>query len=554
MDKIIFEEIPIGAIGPNPQNPRRDFGGAKMKELTESIKEKGVIEPIIIRPIKGKKTAYEVVAGERRHKAAREAGLKTIPAIIRPLSDEEAFDFMIIENLQREDLTEREEAASFKAYLGKHGDRAVLELAGRTGIRPQYIRRRVAVLDLPAKILEAWDKGRLAYGFLEQLLRIQEKDILGQFAGRVLTHDYRRFETVSQLKTAIDEMAPKFKAAFFDITGCAACGNNTQVQKNLFDFDGGAHSCLNPKCFIEKQSAWLTENWKRTKYHAQHNTNGFRFSDQIKHSNYQEFYDWSQPKPGKKCLACPNFVSILTFDGKAETERACLDPACHQRLEIEGRVKTRDQKAKAVEKGAARVGWHGEYFRNVFFRKRVPAALAALKLDDEKTKTLLFMCLAHASRPAMEALQKALGLRTDHYGGRDRTLRQLLGLPYAKIKPIFPKAIEAAFTDGQNVGERRGFGSTNRRLLAEFLGISLAKEYAVDKEYLQKKTKAEIFAFGKKTKIFSQPATNSYWHKRLGRRDHGKLKKGELIDLILKSGAQLVGRVPAEILAGKKTE
>jgi ParB/RepB/Spo0J family partition protein len=525
-----------------------------MKELKESIKEKGVIEPIIIRPVKGKKTAYEIVAGERRHRAAREAGLKMIPAIIRPLSDGEAFDFMIIENLQREDLTEREEAESFKAYLAKHSEAGAVLLGERTGIRPQYIRRRVAVLDLPAKILEAWDKGRLAYGMLEQLLRIREKEILAEFAGRVLTHDYRRFETVSQLRTAIDEMAPRFKTAFFDITGCAACGNNTQVQKNLFDFDGGAHSCLNPKCFMENQARWLGENWKRTKYHAQYGTTGFRFSDQIKHSSYQNFYNWSTPKPGKKCFACPNFVSILTFDGKAETERACLDPACYQKLEIEGRVKARDQKAKGIEKGGARVGWHGEYFRNVFFRKRVPAALAALKLDDEKTKTLLFMCLAHASQPAMEALQKALGLRPDHYGVRDRTLRQLLGLPYAKIKPIFPKAIEAAFTDGQNVGEWGGFGSTNRRLLAEFLGISLAKEYAVDKEYLQKKTKAEILVFGKKTKIFSQPATNSYWHKKLNRRDHSKLKKGELIDLILKSGAQLVGRVPAEILADKKTE
>jgi ParB family chromosome partitioning protein len=553
MSKVIFREIPIKEICPNPHNPRKSFAGPKFQELVESIKQKGIIEPIIVRPIHiqlgGNKAQYEIVAGERRFKAAQALNLEKVPAIVRDLTDDEAFDFMIIENLQREDLTEREEAESFKAYLAKHSEAGAVLLGERTGIRPQYIRRRVAVLDLPAKILEAWDKGRLAYGFLEQLLRIQEKDILDQFAGRVLAHDYRRFGTISELKTAIDEMAPKFKAAFFDITGCAVCGNNTQVQKNLFDFDGGAHSCLNPKCFTEKQGAWLTENWKRTKYHAQHGTNGFRFSDQIKHSSYQEFYDWSQPKPGKKCLACPNFVSILTFDGKADAERACLNPACYQRFEIEGRVKTRDQKAKAVEKGATRVGWHGEYFRNVFFRKRVPAALAALKIDDEKTKTLLFMCLAHASQPAMEALQKALGLRTDHYGGRDKTLRQLLGLPYAKIKPIFPKAIEAAFADGQNVGEWEGFGSTNRRLLAEFLGISLAKEWAADDEYLQKKTKAELLAFGKKSGIFADKKVKEYLEKNFNKKATlEKIKKSELVDVFLKSGINLVGRVPDEIL------
>jgi ParB family chromosome partitioning protein len=553
MNKVIFQEIPIKDICSNPHNPRKEFAGSKFDELVDSIKQKGVIEPIIVRPIKGKKTPFEIVAGDRRFKAAQTVKLETIPAVVRELSDDEAFDFMVIENLQREDLTEMEEAESFKAYLGKHGEPALPELAERTGIRPQYIRRRVAVLGLPAKILEAWGKGRLAYGFLEQLLRIREKDIQAEFAGRVLAHDYRRFETISNLKTAIDEMAPKFKFAFFDITGCAACGNNTQVQKNLFDFAGGAHSCLNPKCFTEKQGAWLTENWKRTKYHAQYGTNGFRFSDQIKHSSYQEFYDWGQPRPGKKCLACPNFISILTFDGRADAEKACLDPACYDALKIEGRTKTKDQKATAVEKGGIRVAWHGEYFRNVFFRKRVPQILDALKPEDEKIKTLLVMCLAHANGEAKRALRKSLGLKTDTWDESKTAFPKLLALPYTKISPIFRAVVEAVFLEGQNVGEWGGFGSTNRQLAAEFLGVDLAKEWAADDEYLQKKTRAELLAFGRKSGIFADKKVKEYLQKNFNKKIMvEKIKKSELADVFLKSGVNLVGRVPDEILKKAK--
>ena len=171
-----YAEITLADITSNPQNPRKNFSGPKFEELIASIKQVGVIEPILIRPVKGK-TPYEIIAGERRWRASCDiasanGGIKknTIPAIVRDISDDEAFDLMTIENLQREDLTELEEAQSFKLYLDKKGKEALPELAERTGIKPSYIMRRVSVLELPKEILKAWEKGTIKYGHCEQLV------------------------------------------------------------------------------------------------------------------------------------------------------------------------------------------------------------------------------------------------------------------------------------------------------------------------------------------------------------------------------------------------
>ncbi|MCK4760280.1 MAG: ParB/RepB/Spo0J family partition protein, partial [Candidatus Aminicenantes bacterium] len=167
-----YKEIPLSKISSNPNNPRKNFSGPQFTELVESIRQKGVIEPIIVRSKAGKNTDYEVVAGDRRHRAAclvskNQNVQSKIPAIIRELTDEEAFDFMIIENLQREDLTPFEEAQSFKTYFEKKGKGSIPELATRIGKSAGYIRRKIAVLSLPADILKAWEKEEISFSHLE---------------------------------------------------------------------------------------------------------------------------------------------------------------------------------------------------------------------------------------------------------------------------------------------------------------------------------------------------------------------------------------------------
>ena len=182
-----YQEIELTRIVPNPHNPRKRFSGPKYDEMVASVREKGVISPVLVRPLED---GFELIFRETRFRAscqlAEEAGGlegRTIPALVRELSDEQAFDFMTIENLQRSDLTELEEARGFRVFAERKGEDALPELAERTGINIRYIRRRVKILSLPREVLEAWEKGELKFGHLEQLVRLDSRERILAYAG-----------------------------------------------------------------------------------------------------------------------------------------------------------------------------------------------------------------------------------------------------------------------------------------------------------------------------------------------------------------------------------
>ncbi len=219
--------VELGQISPSPMNPRKDFPQQKLDELVASIKLKGVIQPIVIRPVEGKPAPYEIVVGERRYKASIEAGCAGIPAIVREMTDDEAYDFMLIENLHRDDLTEREEADSFKAYTDRHGDDGILALAEKTGIKPGYIRSRIRVLELPAAVLKAWDKGDLAFGHLQQLLRVPAEACEEVF-GWIMEGGDNFNNTIPTVKELADRYTGKYIGAYYEhlrgITVHEKCG------------------------------------------------------------------------------------------------------------------------------------------------------------------------------------------------------------------------------------------------------------------------------------------------------------------------------------------
>jgi len=328
-----FHEIRLDKISSNPRNPRKSYDTRKLGELISSIKQKGVIEPIIVRPRKGKlKTPrtenshdidYEIVAGERRYQASVKAGLATIPAVVRELTDDEAYDFMLVENLQRDDLSEREEAESFKAYIGRRGEDGISALAERTGIAPGYIRGRIKVLELPARLLKAWDDGKIAFGHLQQLLLIQDPEEFKETVARMFSWQM----TVKELMSYIKEQAPPLSSAFFPTKDrCAKCQSNSTVQIELFDIETKGARCLNPACFRKRQEEWLTANWKTTALAKKHETNGFRFEEAGNNrSNVRPFYSWGT-QPGKKCKSCPHFVTVINITGRGGKEKACAGP------------------------------------------------------------------------------------------------------------------------------------------------------------------------------------------------------------------------------------
>lgn len=551
-----YQDIELGQIATSPFNPRKHFEGAKFDELVASVRQKGVIEPIIVRPVEKKKAPFEIVAGERRFKAAGVCQLQTIPAIVRELTDDEAYDFMLIENLQREDLTELEEAESFKTFADRHGEGAAAEVAEKTGISPRYIRARIAVLALPKDVLAMWRDGKIKYGHCEQLLRVADPGVRAELVKRMKDREgWRRIETVADLKKQIDELKIPLRVALFPTkTECAGCRDNSLVQQDLFGVDSGKASCLKPQCFTAKQRAWLGEHWTETQFHKTFKTKGFRFSDEIrgKRGECQTFYDWST-KPSAACFACEKFVTILDPRGTVDTKQACSDPACYGRLK--NSFKSSDKKAAA----GTRPSWHGRYFRDLFFRARIPKQVEAVVPESLNARTILLLALVNSQRNAREAAAKVLGFKGGPWFDQTKVALAILKDPAKATKVAIGPAIAAVLLEGQAPAADRYDGSELspeiRAAVGKFLGADLAKEWAITEEYLQKKTRKEILAIGKALKIFADPKVAAYLTKTLKKKPGAfeACKKSELVDVFLKSGVNLVGRVPDEILKeGKK--
>lgn len=158
--------IPIEKIFPNPDQPRRDFPMQDMNDLAASVKEKGVIQPLIVRE---KSNGYEIVAGERRWRAAQMARLHELPVIIRDYSDTEVLEIAIIENIQRADLNPVEEAAGYQQLMDKFGHTQE-KLAAALGKSRSHIANLMRLLQLPKEVLDLLKEGKLTAGHARALI------------------------------------------------------------------------------------------------------------------------------------------------------------------------------------------------------------------------------------------------------------------------------------------------------------------------------------------------------------------------------------------------
>ena len=167
-------ELRISQIEPNRAQPRRKFDEQALSELSESIAQHGVVQPLLVRPIGGGR--YQIVAGERRWRASRMAGLQTVPAVIRELSDEQTMEIALIENLQREDLNAIEEAEGYKALIDQFG-LTQEQVASRVGKSRPAISNAMRLLLLPDKITDKMRDGEISAGHGRALLAITDDEL-----------------------------------------------------------------------------------------------------------------------------------------------------------------------------------------------------------------------------------------------------------------------------------------------------------------------------------------------------------------------------------------
>ncbi|MGO9171014.1 MAG: ParB/RepB/Spo0J family partition protein [Rhodomicrobium sp.] len=172
-------DVPIDRVRRSELNPRKDFAEKELKELADSIREKGLVQPLVVRPIKNAPGHYEIVAGERRWRAAQLASLRTIPVIIRSLSDEEALELAIIENVQRSDLNAIEEAGGYRELVERRGYTQE-ELGQIIGKSRSHLANTMRLLKLPEGVQALVRNGSLSAGHARALVGHEEAEAIAK--------------------------------------------------------------------------------------------------------------------------------------------------------------------------------------------------------------------------------------------------------------------------------------------------------------------------------------------------------------------------------------
>jgi len=189
-------KVPIEFLKPNPRNPRREFADVELKELADSIKQHGVIQPIVVRPVRGAQDRFEIIAGERRWRASQIAGLHEVPIAPVDVSDSDALEIAIIENVQREDLNAMEEAQGYHALAGEF-KRSQEDIARIVGKSRSHVANMMRLTKLPAEVQAYIALGQLSAGHARALLSHPDPEA----AARAIVNDglnVRQMEAIAQ--------------------------------------------------------------------------------------------------------------------------------------------------------------------------------------------------------------------------------------------------------------------------------------------------------------------------------------------------------------------
>ena len=263
-------EVPIGQLVHSTTTPRQVIDKARDKELADSIREQGIIQPIVVRPIfeegAHKTETFEIVAGGRRFDAAKAAGLEVVPIRIMQLTDDQALEVQVIENLQRQDIHPLDEAAGYAAIL-KQGKFDVTELASKVGRDASYIYRRMKLNDLRDSARKMLAEGKLPVSHAELLARLQLEDqdraleyLDGEsYDDRMVPYDELRSFVTREVLLVLNKAPFPLKATHLvpEAGSCDACPKRTRNDRLLFPEVGKDDRCTDPACFQAKRRAFL---------------------------------------------------------------------------------------------------------------------------------------------------------------------------------------------------------------------------------------------------------------------------------------------------------
>lgn len=227
--------LKISEIEPNRSQPRKDFDENSLSDLAQSISQHGLLQPLLVRPLPI--GGYQIVAGERRYRACRMAGLTEVPVTIRELSDTETMELALIENLQREDLSPIEEALGYKALIDEHGF-SQEEVATSVGKSRPAIANSLRILKLPDSVLEYVKQDKISAGHARALLMLDNEEDMLELAELIYKKDLsvRQAEKLAKKKLEVEEdTQSERKPSFYSMVELAlneSLGRKIKVNKN----------------------------------------------------------------------------------------------------------------------------------------------------------------------------------------------------------------------------------------------------------------------------------------------------------------------------------
>ena len=532
METIAVTTIPIGQVKAATFNYRHT--DKNITELAESIKHKGILQPLIVRSIGPEGNQYEVVAGHRRLKAAQKAGLKEIPVFIRELSDAEAQEIMIIENSQREDVPPMEEAEGFQKLLKSM---EAEEIAKKIDKSVRYVLERVKLNDLSDKAKDALRKEKMSITHALVLTRLDNKKFQDDAVKEIVSNEL----TVSGLKShLVHRYGAELSAAVFDKKDCEGCQNNSRNQSALFpELSKAPAECCDKECFKKKTvdhfnsvlAKLKDEGFKILSMKAVQEYSGYghKGSEEIELTGYRASKKYKTDCA--KCLEHHAFGLHEGYNGLCIKE-FCLNPSCLRKMNAEPKS---DKAVGAQSSGgvsSSTLTQHARNCRDRFLRKTVPE-----KMTDVVRKRLTLyhlVCSARSQGNGLEAVHlfeiysEILGkpLREfSQYGfSEPDVIKKFVGkLPEKKLDEAISKALVTICGHGTNTDVLL--------LLAPEAKINMEKDFPVDKEWLNTKTKSDLLKYIKSAGLKCEVTETS--------------KKAEIVEAVLKH--DLKGKLPKEV-------
>ena len=454
---VLLLDIPLDKISESKRNPRTQFDERRLAELAEDIRRHGVLEPVLVRPLtNGKAGTYELVFGSRRYRASKLAKRETIPATVRELSDAESLELQLVENVQRADTLELDEAQGYAELLSLQQNNTVETIAARVAKSPAYVNGRLQLLKLIDDAKQAFRAAKLNYSHAFEIARLQPKDQQRALqecfpqhrnAAAVLKDQKAEAVTVRQLRDWIErEILLDLTNAPFDANdqtllasagSCARCPKRTGSNPLLFADVQRKGTCTDRSCYQSKVNAFVQIRAKRVEAEGEKvlpvsQAPSWQTKGQASNTLHEGEF-----RRAKEKGECPTTKPAILVDGRnaGTVFHICLDDKCPVHMRVSRYQPTPQERAlRAKELLTERVEKQTRVRVLDAIRKKLPNAVS--RLDFEMAVLDYFRRLGHDNHRRLCKV----------YGWEEKKTKASWGAQVADYEKIATIAVQAMST------------------------------------------------------------------------------------------------------------